>query len=369
MRAPPGKPLPDTWKKMDQVLAYWQSLGVDGFRCDMAHMEPPEFWHWAIAQARARNPEVVFVAEAYDNDPAKVPGSDPVVAQLHHGKSNVMFDLLNAGFDAVYDDPSYKAVKKIYEGGGWANDLDRARSDDFIFDNSLRYAENHDEVRLAAKSQWGGLGQDVGKPVTALLYSLGRGAVMLYNGQEVGEPGAGVEGFGRDDARTSIFDYWSMPEMVKWVRGGKFDGAALAPEQAALRDFYARLLQLVNEPAFRDGGFFPLNAANHDNPKFGRLEGESASGHWLYACLRFDPLSGQRFLVVINLHPHESVREVELLLPAAARKFLELPEKTALRLTERLRAGGRFEAETADHISLPVLPALTPYFFELEAIP
>ncbi|MGZ4967698.1 MAG: alpha-amylase family glycosyl hydrolase, partial [Chthoniobacterales bacterium] len=35
------KPIPDTWTKMDRVLEYWQSLGVDGFRCDMAHMEPP----------------------------------------------------------------------------------------------------------------------------------------------------------------------------------------------------------------------------------------------------------------------------------------------------------------------------------------
>ena len=78
----PEKPVPDTWKKMDRVLEYWQSLGVDGFRCDMAHMEPPEFWAWAIARARARQPDVVFIAEAYDNDPAKVPGSDPIVSEL-----------------------------------------------------------------------------------------------------------------------------------------------------------------------------------------------------------------------------------------------------------------------------------------------
>jgi hypothetical protein len=55
---------------------------------------------------------VVFIAEAYDNDPAKVPGSDPVVSQLNGGKSNVMFDLLNAGFTAVYDDPTYKRSRR-----------------------------------------------------------------------------------------------------------------------------------------------------------------------------------------------------------------------------------------------------------------
>ena len=40
----PEKPLPDTWKKVDRVIEYWQSLGVDGFRCDMSHMVPPEMW-------------------------------------------------------------------------------------------------------------------------------------------------------------------------------------------------------------------------------------------------------------------------------------------------------------------------------------
>ncbi|HEY3664104.1 MAG TPA: alpha-amylase family glycosyl hydrolase, partial [Chthoniobacterales bacterium] len=127
----PDKELPDTWTKMDQVIAYWQAMGVDGFRCDMSHMEPPEFWKWLIHEARRRSPHVFFIGEAYDTDPAKVPGSDPVISQLHGGKSNVMFDLLDAGFDAVYDDPSYKALKNIYDGSGWANDLDHARSNDF----------------------------------------------------------------------------------------------------------------------------------------------------------------------------------------------------------------------------------------------
>ena len=230
----PDKPIPNTWTKMDQVIAYWQAMGVDGFRCDMAHMEPPEFWKWLIHRARERSPDVFFIGEAYDNDPAKVPGSDPVISQLHGGKSNVMFDLLDAGFDAVYDDPSYKAVKNIYDGrAGRTISTTRAR-DDFIFENSIRYAENHDEVRLAGRGNWGGIGMKVGRPVAAILYGLWRGPVMLYNGQEVGEPAAGAEGFGGDDARTSIFDYWSMPELVKWANGHKYDGAKLSEEQEEL---------------------------------------------------------------------------------------------------------------------------------------
>jgi hypothetical protein len=48
--------IPDTWLKMDRVLAYWQDQGVDGFRCDMAHMVPPEFWAWAIPRRAFGNP-------------------------------------------------------------------------------------------------------------------------------------------------------------------------------------------------------------------------------------------------------------------------------------------------------------------------
>jgi len=301
----PDRGIPDTWRKIDSVIAYWQGLGVNGFRCDMSHMVPPEFWNWAIDRARQRQTGVLFIGEAYDNDPAKVPSADPVISQLAGGKSNVMFDLLNAGFNGVYDDPTYRAIKKIFEGTGWANDIDQALTDDFIFDSSLRYAENHDEARIAAKSQWGGLGMKAGPPVAAILYGLSRGPILMYNGQEVGEPGAGVEGFGGEDARTSIFDYWSMPELVKWVNGHKYDGGRLSEDQTNLRRLYGRLVNLAGEPAFKDGTFIRLDEVNRDNPKFGRIGNETPSGHWLFGFLRYDARTSQRFLVVVNLHPQK----------------------------------------------------------------
>ena len=363
----PDKPIPDTWKKMDQVIEYWQSLGVDGFRCDMAHMVPPELWSWTIAQARRRQPDVFFMGEAYDDDPAKVPGSDPVVSRLNLGRGNVLFDLLNAGFDAVYDAPAYRALKRIYDGSGWANDIDREISDDFICHNSVRYAENHDEVRLAASHEWGGVGLNVGRPVAAILYGLSRGAIMLYNGQEVGEPGAGAEGFAGNDARTSIFDYWSMPEFVKWVNDHCYDGGRLSSEQKALREFYGRLINLVGEPAFRDGKFFPLNLVNKDNPNFGRVPGESASGHWLYAFLRYDPFSGQRFLVIANLHPRETLPDVRIPLSNEALQFLELDSKRDVVLRDRLADGSmEMRARPSEGIAIGIITALQALYLELE---
>jgi glycosidase len=365
----PDLPLPDTWLKMDAVLAHWQALGVDGFRCDMAHMVPPEFWSWAIARARERQPEVFFVAEAYGNDPMKVPRA--ATAEHSGGDGDVMADLLRAGFDAVYDDPAYKKLKSIYDGVGWANDLDDVRGADPFFERALRYAENHDEVRLAGRGQWGGLGPHVGRAVSAILFGLSRGPVLLYSGQDVGEPAAGAEGFGGDDARTTIFDYWSMPELVKWVNGHRYDGGRLSAEQRELRDFYSRLLGLVGEPGFRDGGFFALNPSNRENPHYGRLDDETASGHWLYSFLRHDERSGQGFLVVANLHGRETLRDVRVRVPAEGRERLNLTSGAAVLWKERLGSAPALviKAEDPSEIRIAEIPPLTPYYFELQKIP
>jgi hypothetical protein len=297
----------------------------------------------------------LFLAEAYDNDPMKVFGG------------NVLEGLVHAGFDAVYDDPSYKVLKGIYDGPKWANDLDGLPR----FHYSLRYSENHDEVRLAGANQWGGIGMEVGRAVSAILFGLGRGPALLFNGQEVGEPARGAEGFSGDDSRTTIFDYWSMPELVKWVNDHRYDGGRLSGEQQALRAFYSRLLRLVREPAFSAGEFFPLNPENLWNDRFGRLPGETASGHWLYAFLRFDPASAQRVVIVANLHPRETLRDIQIHIPQPALAFLKLAPSQIPQPVERLRPSDApitGEASFANNLltlSIPALPPLTPAFFEL----
>jgi glycosidase len=349
--------VPKTWRTMDEILRYWQDMGVDGFRVDMAHMVPMEFWKWTVNRCRARKPDVFFSAEAYDNDPAKLT------------ENHVLDELLNAGFDAVYDDPAYDVLEGIYDSGKWANDLDPLTFTGERFHKSLRYAENHDEVRLASLKEWGGLGMKVGRPVSAVLFAMGRGPVMLYHGQEVGEPALGEDGFGGDDARTTIFDYWSMPEFTKWVNGGKFDGARLSDEQKELRQWYAGLLNAIKAPAFTAGEFYGLNHANKDNPDFGRLGDETASGHWLYAFLRHDTTSRQSFLVVANFHGWESLNNVKIQIPDNAREFLGRTSDEAWNIT--CRFGGDWSASrtTADlmdvGIALPEIPACSAMFFEI----
>lgn len=376
----PDRPIPDTWRKMDEVLAYWQSQGVDGFRCDMAHMVPPEFWGWAIsrAQERARArmesakgrvrchySEVVFIGEGYDNDPARVMSQNPALAAQWSGKGNTSLNLLDAGFDAVYDEPSYRMLKGLYDGPVWANDLDRVTSGGYITSHALCYAENHDEVRLAAAGEWGGIGMNVGRPVSAILYGLSRGPVLLYNGQEVGE-GAAPAGFSASSSRTTIFDYWSMPELQKWVNGHVYDGGDLSADQRALRAFYERLLLLADRPAFRDGIFFPLNFANLQSRNFGRVHGESASGHWMYAYLRHDSTSGETFLVAVNLHREEAFRDVQIVIPDEALVLLGWEREQRVVLADRLSSSPALCLTMPAHeIILPVIPPLTPYYFEM----
>lgn len=302
----PERPIPSLWHRMDAVLAHWQAMGVDGFRCDMAHMIPMEFWAWAIARARERGPGTEFVAEAYADDPARSVRGD------------VLSALVEAGFDLVYDHAAYGLVKGISEGPKWANDLDAVLGHPQA-SHRVRYVENHDEARVAHPQHWGGAGPWVGLAAAAVLWGTGAGAALVYAGQEVGEAGLEVEGFGGGNGRTSLFDYGAMPELAKWVNGHAWDGGGLSEAQRELRAAYGRLLRLMEHPVVRSGRCVPLNPVNLWNPEFGRAEGEAASGHWLHAWARIAVEGVQVWVVNLGREPRRSVRvrfsgEVELAL-------------------------------------------------------
>lgn len=346
--------VPRTWRTMDEILGYWQELGVDGFRCDMAHMIPMEFWHWAVRRARERQPDVFFTAEAYDGDPAKLTDG------------HVLDALLDAGFDAVYDDPSYKVVMRMHTSGAWANDLDAIALEGDRFQKSLHYVENHDEVRIASPLAWGGIGMAGGRAATAILFGMGCGPVMLYSGQEVGEPATGAAGFSGDDGRTTIFDYGAMPEFCKWVNGGKFDGGKLSKEQKALRRWYGIYIRATQSAAFTQGGFYGLNYANADNSQFGRIGDETVSGHWLYAFLRHDGESADSCLVVVNSHPSETLRGVHVHIPDHAWNYLGRAVAKRWKFTDRLE-GGWSGHSTPEGIALPDLAPSSAMVLEISA--
>lgn len=348
----PTLPIPDTWRRMDAVLAHWQDFGVDGFRCDMAHWIPTEFWAWAIQRARTRHPDAFFVAEAYEDDPNKLCEGSTLEA------------LVAAGFNAVYDHASYRILKDLHDGPKWANDLDPTFSHPTAFRHSLRYVENHDEVRVAHRAGWGGHGARIGLASAAVQFGTGTGPVLLYGGQEVAEPAEHPEGFGGGAGRTSLFDYGSMPQVARWVNGHQFDGGQLEPEQRALREAYRRLLLALDHPALRSGDFHPLNPANVTNPDFGRSPGEPASGHWLYAWLRHDPVSGAAILAVANLHGRDTCTPLCIRIPAAIRPLLGHPPARAF-WQNLLGPDQPVEVlAESDSLFLPPVPPATALFLE-----
>jgi glycosidase len=284
-------PQPPVWKKMRDILAFWTAKGVDGFRCDMAEFVPVEFWSWVITDLKKKYPDLIFIAEAYERDQYK----------------NFLF---NGKFDYLYDKVGlYDSLKRLVMADANANVEEitfvwKHESNGFG-QHMLRFLENHDEVRIASKdfarNPWYAV---PGMVVTA---TLAGGPVMIYNGQEVGEPAQGCEGFSGDDGRSSIFDYWGIPQHQKWMNNGAFDGGLLSEEHKNLRAFYAKLIQVAkSNEAISHGDFYEILASNR-----------------VYAYLRYT--LEKKVLVVANFN--RTVVDLNLVLPSEILSALNIKEK------------------------------------------
>jgi glycosidase len=276
-------PIPDTWTKMRDILLFWAGKKVDGFRCDVAEMVPVEFWAWAIPQVKLINPEIIFIAEIYT--PSKY--NDYVEI----GKFNYLYDKVQL----------YDTLRLLTNGKQHTTDVNEIQKElAGVNQHLLHFIENHDEQRAASKFFAG----DPWRAVPAMVVSatIDRGATMIYFGQEVGEPGIGAEGFSGEDGRTTIFDYWGVPEHQKWLNGGKFNGDSLSAEQKQLRQFYIDLLHLAgNNPAFTRGKYIDLTAPNVTAGNFGDK---------VLAYIRYD--GDERLIVLVSFNDSEQLIKFQL---------------------------------------------------------
>ena len=267
-------PTPAVWNKMRDILIYWTKKGVDGFRCDMAEMVPLAFWEWVIPEVKKVNPALIFIGEAYD--PSKY------LSFLTTGK-----------FDYLYDKVGlYDGLKKLIrsEEHATVNDIRRVWQVESagFGDRMLRFLENHDEERIAADGFAGRA--ELALPAMVVSATLSGGPVMTYFGQEVGEPGRGAEGFGGEDNRTTIFDYWGVPEHQKWLNKGAYDGGQLVGEQKELRNYYVKLLRFAGaSEAVANGELWEIPVTGNMNQR-------------MYGYVRYT--ANQRLLILVNFDRH-----------------------------------------------------------------
>jgi hypothetical protein len=221
----------------------------DGVRCDMAMLmlnsifertwssragQRPsrEYWADAICAIKSKHPGFLFIAEAY---------------------WDLEWELQQQGFDFCYD-------KKLYDRleHSDAESIRLHLCADLGYQRKLlRFIENHDEPRAASTFS------SAKQRAAALTIATLPGTRLFHEGQ--------LEGF---KVRLPVFLGRRPHETV----------------DADLRDFYAKLLQAINQRAFQDGQWNLCNRTGWpDNASFQKL----VAWNWL--------LEEERYLIVVNL--------------------------------------------------------------------
>lgn len=282
-------PMPDTWIQMAEILMYWSGKGVDGFRCDMAGMVPVDFWKYAISQVKRKYQQIIFIAELYEPQKYR--------EYLETGFFDFLYDkvgLYDTLRSVVLAKSSTRAISGVWQSLEGLDDI------------MVRFLENHDEQRIAsphfAGNPWKAM------PAMAVAALMNQGPLLIYAGQEVGEPALGSTGFSGDDGRTSIFDYTSIPELQKWFNGGLCDGQNLSENQRLLRKTYAELVHLAKKyPVFSNGYLYDLMWVNENIPDRDKI----------FAFLRYGGKEQEEVLLVVACFD-ETVKETVIRIPEHA---------------------------------------------------
>ena len=153
----------DMRNEMLKAMHWWMdSIGIDGFRCDVAGEVPTDFWNWAMGDLRKTHPDMFTLAEDED-------------------KAN---ELTESAFDMYYGWSLHHTMNDLAQGKATVEDLwaNLAKTDSTVRPEAIRmnFITNHDE------NSWNGteferMGEAV-KLMTVLCYFL-PGMPMIYTGQ------------------------------------------------------------------------------------------------------------------------------------------------------------------------------------------
>ncbi len=306
-----------TWDKMCDIILFWAGKGVDGFRCDMVELVPPEFFKWMISKVKKLYPSLIFIAEVYQKE-------------LYNKY------IREVGFDYLYDksglyDTLRTVVEKNVNDNGlpvelWQSTSGITRNWQFLSDLQpymLNFLENHDEQRFGSE-YFGGDAHRTFAPLYVSLY-MNTAPFMIYFGEEVGERGMDDEGFSGLNGRTTIFDWWSVGSirrLRKIIAKGEYKAASvsklvkggLKKEEAEVFIRFAEAARLAaGDPAVAKGTTYDLCYCNMNS------EGFDINRH--YAFLR--DFENHTILVAANFSNHETA--MKLIIPQHAFDWMELP--------------------------------------------
>lgn len=282
-------PVPDTWDKMVEILLFWASKGIDGFRCDMAEMVPAAFWDYATAKVKTQYPHIVFMGEVYNPSEYR--------------------NYINSGFDWMYDKVGmYDAMRAVICGQAPAHILTGAwQSVDDIKEHMVYFLENHDEQRIASDFFAGSAIKGLPGMVASVLMK--SSPFMLYAAEEYGEKGMDKEGFSGKDGRTTIFDYWSVDTLCR------AEAEALNEEERLVFAVHEKTLQIARKEKAVDGDFYDLMYVNPSSENFNNEK--------QFAFLR--KKDNELLIVVVNFDDMDV--NIQVRIPSHAFEYLSIPEK------------------------------------------
>ena len=282
-------PIPDTWKKMTDILLFWAKKGVDAFRCDMAEMVPAAFWAWATDKVKAAYPDIKFIGEVYNPSEYR--------------------NYIGAGFDYLYDKVGmYDTMRAVICGQAPATTITGAwQQTDDIKDHMLYFLENHDEQRVASDFFAG----DAKKGIPGLVASvlMRSNPFMLYAAEEYGERGMDKEGFSGCDGRTTIFDYWSIDTLCRAAN------SKLKKSEQQIYDIHEKVMQIARTEKAADGDTYDLMYVNPASESF------NPEKHFAFLRKKDDEM----LLVVCNFNDKKDSISVNI--PKHAFEWFDIPEK------------------------------------------
>lgn len=204
----------DMRRAMIDAMEYWvYTANIDGFRCDTADFQPPDFWKQAITALRA------------------IPGHKLLMFAEGGGK-----ELFNSGFQMHYGFGFFDELKKIYIHHASVRELDALNEQEYTNagpeNRVVRYTSNHD-VDSSDGTPLDLFGGEQGSLGAFIIAADMKGTPMIYCGQEVGCP------VRLDYLSTKTAIYWSKNAELteKYRKILAFRSGSEALKQGALDSF------------------------------------------------------------------------------------------------------------------------------------